>query len=85
MRRIAILEPDAGYKQTRQRTRKPAQPREGMQSNFRVATLSSRLDRMEDGKAFLTPFFWAVLPKPGNSVQFTDCGFIYEWRVKFPG
>ena len=59
LRRIAILDPDAGYKQNRPTPR-------GIQSNFRVTTMSSRLNRTESRKAFLAPFFERFCLSPEN-------------------
>jgi hypothetical protein len=76
--RIAILDPDAGLKQNRPTLR-------GNIVEFQSAddVLQPGTDGNPEG--FLRPTYWAVLPKPGKSDRVTDCGFIYEWIVNFPG
>jgi hypothetical protein len=76
--RVAILVPDAGLKQNRPTLR-------GNMVEFQSAddVLPPGTDGNPEG--FSRPIFGAVLPKPGKSDRVTDCGFIYEQIVNFPG
>jgi hypothetical protein len=76
--RVAILVPDAGLKQNRPTLG-------GNMVEFQSA--DDLLQPGTDGnpEGFSRPIVGAVLPKPGKSDRVTDCGFIYERIVNFPG